>query len=806
MKNTIHILHACLFLTLCFFPGESSAQSTLMKMNKVEGTDTIELYCSFNRIPVYRTNMRDKRVDFILEDTVLKPDFTFFPTDDKIVKILSQHKNRKTILSFFFRYSPQHFNIKRNEKEHKLTISILMGNPYSTALPDFSSKLEGLTLLRRTGKDYSNPLIASPYAADWKSFFRIYESRVTITLPVKFTQPPFPVINLLSTERNRPESFLGDTITGLAKQGLWDDIEDLLLDRLNSEKDPETLKKLALTYGDALAREGKFADSFKQFYLLAEEYTDEEIGLFAKYLLALLRARFQDVYIADYELRQLEDAITESSDLAPYFYISELEAALATEQLEQMQALLKQDELALPQDAAEVRKLRQADYWYATNDLIKAYVGYQLLAGSPLLAEKPFSLNGYCDTLYQQKQFRQASAEYTNLASHIDDKSILGLINYRKYMAELNFKPGVEMTDFFARIENTYPGTEAGFRGALKKTDLQLMNLKDWDDQAILYYHALADKAVTREAREEASFKEALVYSLNDNKIKSTELLMRFLRDFRSGELFSTGQALLIDILPETIREYVDKGMFMEALVLAKKNRQFFIKNWIDISLLSELAQSYHKLGIYNESSKIYYYLISLSSEDQKEQYYLPLITAAYDHRSYDIVEDYADQYSYHYPNGKYFQDILFIRLKSLVAQELFDEAINLLPEEIPLQEDFTLLAASLYFRINNYDQVISILNRPVKITAPKQDQSNFMLAESYFRTGQPERAEQYFLKIQKTSIHYDQSLFRLAEIAELRNDKVSALKLYKDLVETGKSPLWIKMAGKELEYDSVIQ
>ena len=806
MKNTVHILLPCLFLGLFFFPGESFARSTLLKMNKVEGKDTIELYCSFNRIPVYRTNMRNKRVDFILEDTVLKPEFSFFSADDKIVKILSQHKNKKTIISFFFRYSPQKFDISRNEKEHKLTISILMGNPYSTALPDFSSKLEGLTLLRRTSKDYSNPLIASPYAADWKSFFRLYESRVNISLPVEFTQPPFPVAGLLSTEKNQTENFLGVAITELAEQGLWDDIEDLLLERLNSEKDPDTLKKLALTYGDALAREGKFSDAFKQFYLLAEEYTDEEIGLFAKYLLALLRARFQDVYIAEYELRQLESAINPSSALAPYFYLSELEAALATEQLERMQVLLKKDDIALPPHAAQVRKLRQADYWYATGDLIKAYVGYQLLADSPLLAEKSYSLNGYCDTLYQQKQFREASAAYNSLANHIDDKNTLGLINYRKYMAELNFKPGTEMIDFFARIENTYPGTEAGFRGALKKTDLQLMILKDWSDQAILYYHALAQKAVTREAREEASFKEALVYSLHNNNIKSVELLMTFLRDFRNGKLFTTGQALLIDILPDTIREYVDREMYMEALVLAKKNRQLFIKNWIDISLLAELAQSYHKLGIYNESSKIYYYLISLSSEDQKEQYYLPLISAAYDHRSYDIVEDYADQYSYHYPNGTYFQDILFIRLKSLIAQELFEEAINLLPDEIPLTENFTLLAASLYFRINNYDKVISILNRPVMIDEHKQDQSTFMLAESFYRTGQPERAEKQFLKIPESSIHFDQSLFRLAEIAEQRNDRSSALNLYRDLVETGKNPLWVKMAGKELEYDKVVQ
>ncbi len=806
MNNTIKILLSIFFVSLCLTPSQSLAESILTRINKVNEKDTVELYFSFTKTPGYRTNIREKRVDLILENTSLKPKFEFFEPDDKIVKILSLDKNNKTILSFFFRYPPQQFNVVPNEKEQKMTVNILLGNPYSTALPDFSAKLEGLTLLKRTTKDYSNPLIASPYAADWKSFFRIYESKVTISLPIQITVLPFPAIALLPPDKEKNKKLLSQEIYKLAEQNLWVDAQALLLRSIAREKDPEVKKKLALTYGDTLLREGKFSDAYKQFYLLAEEYSEEEISVFAKYLLALLRAKFQDPYIADYELRNLESFMSPANPLTPYFLITQIETALATGQLERMQKLLDRDDIPYPGQTILIRELRQADYWYATGDLIKAYVGYQLLNKHEILLDKTFSLNGYCDTLYQQKQFPDAALYYNTLANHIKDKQLLGIINYRRHMAELHFKPELEMADYFARIENTYPGTEAGFRGALKKTDIKYLNLKNWAPQALLYYKALAEKSVTRATREEASFKEALVFSLHDDKIKSIDLLMDFLRNFRKGELYETGQALLIELLPQVIKEYVKKGMYMEALVIAKQNRKLFLKNWVDIGLLAEMAQSYQALGIYNEASKLYLYLINISSEDQKEKYYLPLISAAYDHGDYKIVEDYSDQYSYHYPNGTHKNDILLLRIKSLMIEEDYQGAITLLPQPIPDSVDFSLVAASLYFHEDNYAKVIETLEQPIEVTGSQRSRSDFLLAESLYQQGAYNKAEKLYATIPVSSIHHDQSLYRLAELSKDRGDNEASLKIYEELVETGSSPLWIKMAQKELEFAKVTQ
>jgi hypothetical protein len=786
-------------------PPLATAKSVLTRINKINTKDTVELYCSFTSLPAYRSNIRGKRVDFILDNTILEQDFTHFEADDKIVKFLSLNKNNKTILSFFFRYPPQRFTVTPNQKENKLTVNILLGNPYSTALPDFSSKLAGLTILERTTKDFSNPLIASPYAADWRSFFKLYETKIQLSLPVQFTILPFPAMAYLHPGRETNRELLSDKIYELAEQNLWDDILPLLLDQIATETDPGIKKKLALTYGDVLSRDNNFVDAYKQFYLLADEYSEEEIGIFSKYLLILLQARFEDPFNADFELRNLNQAMTPANPLTPYFLITQIETALATEQYSRMYDLLARDDIAFPGDTAMIKELRQADYWYGTGDSIKAYIGYQLLEKNELLLDKIFSLNGYCDTLYQQKQFSDASRCNTILSSHIKDKEKLGMINYRKFLAELHYKPAVEMVDYFARIENTYPGTEAGFRGALKKTDLQYLTLKDWSANALLYYKAFAEKSITRSGREEASFKEALVYRLNNENIKSINLIISFLRDFRKGELYKSGQALLIELFPLVIREYVEKKMYMEALVLAKQNRKLFLKNWVDIGLLAELAASYNSIGIYNEASKLYLYLITLSSEDKKEQYYLPLIAASYDHGAYNIVEDFADQYSFRYPNGTYQTEILMLRIKSMLAEERFTDAVALLPESIPETEKFSLLAATLYFHENNFEKVIGTLDRSLPISDEKRARSDFMLAESFYQVGNFDKAEAVFTNIPKTSIYHDQALYRMGELLKKDGKKSAALKLYKELVETGKNGLWKKMAQKEIELNDVL-
>jgi lipopolysaccharide biosynthesis regulator YciM len=75
------------------------------------------------------------------------------------------------------------------------------------------------------------------------------------------------------------------------------------------------------------------------------------------------------------------------------------------------------------------------------------------------------------------------------------------------------------------------------------------------------------------------------------------------------------------------------------------------------------------------------------------------------------------------------------------------------------------------------------------------------MLAESLCRTGFPEEAESAFLAITEGSGFYQQSLYRLADLARRKGNEKKALSFFEKLVETEKNSLWKQYAERELQF-----
>jgi TolA-binding protein len=75
------------------------------------------------------------------------------------------------------------------------------------------------------------------------------------------------------------------------------------------------------------------------------------------------------------------------------------------------------------------------------------------------------------------------------------------------------------------------------------------------------------------------------------------------------------------------------------------------------------------------------------------------------------------------------------------------------------------------------------------------------MLAESLFRTGSYEEAEGAFMAISEESDFFQQSLFRLAELARQKGNEKKALRLFEKLVETEKNSLWKQYAERDLQF-----
>ncbi|MCK5517043.1 MAG: hypothetical protein KAI39_09235, partial [Desulfobulbaceae bacterium] len=613
------------------------------------------------------------------KQTQTLPDFEIFEADSDIVKILPQPKNGDFALSLFFRYKPQYHKFTKS-RDDKIVFEVLLGNQFSKSYRDLANRLKGLTVLDRNSIDDNNPYLSSPYTKDWMLFFSQYESPVPLEIPVQFSFLPFPIIHLLPAEMSGEEQILSTEMLELAARDNWTQLAGRVLEKLQLEPDITRKKMLALTYGEILARTNDFDGAFKQLYLLKEKFPGELIGNFSEYLLILIRAIHEDPYIADLGFRHLEKKISISNPLSPYLHLSQIETALATSKHKKMNELLLQDDLAFPDRVAEIRRVRQADYWFAIKQPLKAYVAYSLLNKSEQLQSQPYSMNGNCTTLYNKKKFQESAECYEHLSSLTLTKNNLGLVRYRANMAKLKFQSNASLIEKFAQIENVFPDTESGHRAALKKIDLVLLQDRSQSRRALNNYTTVGDSSMLRIITEEALFKQAVIHSILGQNSKSVALLQKLLREFRSGNITPAVQALLIELLPGEIKRLVDEKEYLRALVLAKQNKELFQKNWISSKYLVDIADAYSKIGINNEAQRLYLYLIEIVPVDEKEQFYLPMIMASFNSGNYTLVENYAAQYTYNYPQGKFNDEILFFRLQALIGNERLEDALRLLP------------------------------------------------------------------------------------------------------------------------------
>ena len=795
---TMKRLLACILLWLTVLHCTADA-SELIKVSRIDRKDIVQFYFTFDVPPEFSSIRSERRIDLEFFKTTSAPSVSLGSPDKDIVKILPRPAEDKFILSLFFRYRPQDHKLTRSS-DGKLVFEVVLGNEYSNSYQDLADRLKGLTVLESAPLDALNPYLQSPYAKDWPSFFSRYESPVAIDIPVKFSYPPFPLISLLPPGGETNLQLLTAEMLDLARLNLWDDLAKKLLESVQNSQDVEAKKLLALTYGEVLSRTGNFADAFRQLYLLKEQYGNELLGTYAKYLLIHLGSVHEDPYLAESNYTLLEPSISNTLPLAPYFLLSQIETALATANYARLNHLLLREDVALPQQVAEIVQIRQADYWYAIHQPIKAKAAYQLQAASQMLQTMPYSLAASCHIYYDLQKFAEAATCYNTLSTLVSDETLLGLIDYRKNMSKLHTPGQTALIDEFSRIEKNFPGTEPAYRAALKKNDLLFLQDRTWGLEATAHYAGIAQKANSRPLREEALFKQALVHALLDDKTTSVQLLQLFLREFLTGDVRISAQALLIDLLPGEIKRLVDNQEYIQALVLAKKNKDLFQKKWIDNTFLVDIAKAYNRIGIYDEAQKLYLYLIEIMPVDQREDLFLPMIQATFDHGNYSLVDDYAAQYSYTYPAGRHTDQVLFFRLQSLVADERLSDALRILPEPLPENIAIYELAAALFFRTDDYEKCLDVAKRLARLKNPLSHTEQYMLAESLCRTGLFAEAEQAFMAIGKESGFYQQSLYRLAELARRDKNEKKALSLFEKLVETEENSLWKQYAERELQ------
>ena len=242
---------------------------------------------------------------------------------------------------------------------------------------------------------------------------------------------------------------------------------------------------------------------------------------------------------------------------------------------------------------------------------------------------------------------------YMKLGDLLNNEPQQDLALFRLAMSQLH----VQLTRQKGRLDleqliDAFPNSEGGFRALLKKTDLEYVERRLDPFEANGVYRRCTVYGRTILQREACLFKEALVDHFSGEQERSVEKCMKLLREFQGGKLRTEAMALIIQQLPGVIRQLVNDQQYVKGLVLAKQNRKYFIRGWLDTDLLYDLGKAYSRIGLADQAAQTYQYLFEVSDNADKEKIYLPLIEALFSDGRYLQVEEYADRYQLRYPNG----------------------------------------------------------------------------------------------------------------------------------------------------------
>ena len=801
-NQNMRLLILTLLLVVTFINEGTGAQ--LKRISQTQSAASIKIYTFFDNLPFYRQRVSDKRLDLTFYNTSVDESLQLPEPDDVIIKTLVTQDQGKTTLSVFFRYIPQNLVLNADQSD-TLVVDLTPGNRFTGTYTELRSSLGQVSPVPENRKTIVSPLTFSLFSDDWLRFFENYSDAPFLQPSPSPYFPPFPLTSLVITGASGGLDKRLPFIEGL-DQNDWFESLRLIQKQLKSITKGEDQKYYAITHADILVRLGSDEAALNQFKLLNEAYKNNSAGNLANYAWSLIRAKNQDFYIAQTKLRRLYDLLPGFDPLLPYVRLALAEIALATNQYKQMKQYLDSME-EMPASLRTRVQLRTADLAFATGRFSDAHPIYRSLYDSSEMTEQPYSINGYCSILLSREFYNESFDCYRDLASLLDNKEQAAQAHYLAALSEMlvGELPG-SSTGRFNQIIQSFPTTSAALRAELKQADSCYLQQHDCADNIQAWYRNIAAQATARDIAHEAYFKEALVYHLSGDNRTTIQLLSKILRTFQSGDIRDHVQALLIQILPDEIKQRFADGRDIEAIALAQQNRFLFEKGWLENSLLFRIGLAFENLAMYPEALQLFLYLKQLDNADNSENIHLASTRAAHALGEYHLVEDLATEYFYQYPKGKHQLDILFYRLDCRYGIGHIDEALKLLPSPLPQRDDFRFAAASLYFQRNDYARTVDILLPVYRNRAQIfSDDHLYILAESLFNLKNFTDCSALFKKLSTTDGYRHSARFRLAQITE-PIDKKTILDLpVAGNDESSEQDRWHRFAMQDLRYKDLL-
>lgn len=794
-------------------PGSVFAVAILDTVSQINNQDKTRLFLRFSELPLWEREDSSRRLSLTFHETIPGEGMKILSGDERMVKMVSRKHLNNLHTSFYFRYPPQKITVQEKKESNTLIIDILPGSPLITRHPELA-RLGGITILRRPEIDFTNPVHISRYGDNWRLFIKEYESEVKIEPGIIPTMPPFPFAAHMPPPLS-VDKWLPEPVRQLCKENKWQQAAADIRQLLETEPDEDKRNRLLLTYAETLVRSGNYNEPDRLLRKILLNRPAPAIEKLTRLLYAYTAVFNKDPHLARMELIKSKTQFKTDSSLMPYLNIFQAELALMTAQIEEASEILQRDNVAYAGRVGIMRLLRQADVYYSSGNTAKALVAYRKLEKQQqgAINNCPASLSKFSNALYIYSLYEEAAIHYQQLVNQTINSPWQPLAMFRLAMSRINANDKmIRIRPLLARIQTAFTDSEGGYRAALKENDLQFLEGRIKNDEAIKNYGQLGETAPTASLREEAFIKQAMVNALAGNHEASVRQAMAVVRDFRKGQLLTEARTLIITQLPDLLTWMIKEKRFVNALVLAKQNRIFFSRGWLDIGMLHDLAIAYTEMGLHERAIQTYLYLLNVAGKEERERAFLPMLRALYKNSSYAMLEDYADQYYLNHGATENYREIFLLRLKALEQMNIsnIDHMVRLLDNPArPSSPEINRLAARIYFEAHRWDEVITILdkikesplltgkdnNNDQKLTSAQKN----MLGEALFQTGKFDQAEKVLSYFNTDETWQDQVLFRLAEISLKQGNKDKALKRFEKITEKGKSPRWKKMASERI-------
>lgn len=788
-------------LLLVFGTAVNSFSATLNKIDTVELSEQLKLYFVFDISPQFTTDLSGTRLSITFKNSKAIGKIKLPATSQNVVRYTIEPKKNDTIVSIFFRYIPEDFQIqKASDSEIALTVSI--GNIYSNSYQSLAQRLKGIEKVSNTEIRYLSPLATSVYRNNWENFFDMYQPKHDIEFAVQLTWPPFPLINFLAPKLTINSTILPPKLLEAGKNNDWTELRLNLPELIKNNKDIEEQQLLTYVYAEVLARSGNYEDSYRQASLLNKKFPNTQLSILSRYLMMLLHAKHIDPYLPKVGFDEIITELEPTNPLIPYVQVNRIEVALATDDLEQMNTLLIEDNLGFPIALSRTLALRQADYWHALRQPIKAAAAYRIAGKDPMIPTLPFSRNGYCSSLFLQTKYEEAKNCYRDLKDFTTSRENLSLVNYMATVSAGLSKGDALLNNSqaFYNLAASFSETKGGQLAEIKILDIESRSaVRDRDRLSIGdRYLNIAKQTSDREIREEASVKAALSYYLGTDYGRAITTLLEMRREIRTGPLHTTSLALLIEILPHQINLLFKDQKYKELILLLQYNRDLLTRGWLKPATSLKVAHSYYELGLYEEAFAIFSYIVyseHLTADDASDLY-IPLLTSGYHLRKFSQIIDYASEFQHLYPYGRGRSQVDLIKCKALFALGQESKALA----ELPDTEAGQRFALQIYFYQKKFDTVL----QQAQNLPPSTDQEYFFVAESHYQQGRPDLSQPLFEKIDEISQHWAQAQYRLAEYYSALPEAEKAWKIRQNLVDKAPNSTWGILAKKDIQLQSL--